>query len=82
MAENNTKRCPLCFEEIHMQAIKCKHCNSMLKEDLYQNTQTKSTKTNNTLRVGPEAVKFALGDKYEILEEIGHGGMATVYKAL
>jgi|GEM_PF-1143644 len=28
--ESEIKQCPLCKEEIHKDAIKCKHCGSML----------------------------------------------------
>lgn len=31
-----TKTCPYCYEEIHAQAIKCKHCGSMLNEELHE----------------------------------------------
>jgi TM2 domain-containing membrane protein YozV/predicted nucleic acid-binding Zn ribbon protein len=29
-----TKRCPFCAEEIHSDAIKCKHCGEILDADL------------------------------------------------
>jgi serine/threonine protein kinase len=71
MSTSNTKLCPYCSEEILETAIKCKHCGSMLTNDPSLIDHTR-----------PETfIKLALSNKYELLEEIGHGGMAIVYKA-
>jgi serine/threonine protein kinase len=65
-----TRLCPYCGEEIKSVAIKCKHCGSLL------------TKEGSASPAGIDLVKQALGSRYEIIEEIGHGGMANVYKAV
>jgi len=66
-----TKRCPYCDELIRANAIKCKHCNSMLT-DFSQPTNVDYG----------SYIKIALSAKYEIINEIGRGGMASVYRTV
>ena len=72
MTNEKTKRCPYCSEEILVTAIKCKHCGSMLTSG-DQSTQKITSETK---------IKLALSDRYEIIRQIGKGGMATVYEAI
>lgn len=67
------KRCPYCDELIRANAIKCKHCGSLLNGSSIEAERETNPKTRVTL---------ALANRYEIIGEIGNGGMATVYKAV
>ena len=66
------KRCPYCDEQIRYNAVKCKHCGSII---------TNSHQVPSGIITPETQIKLALSFKYEIIEEIGRGGMASVYKA-
>ena len=68
----DTKHCPYCDEVIKINAVKCKHCGSTLP-------QSKLPTGEFTAEL---QVKIALEDRFEIVSQIGSGGMATVYKAV
>ena len=71
MAEDS-KRCPFCDEIVRKNAIKCRHCGSIISAD----DSTAHKDAPDTL------VKNYLGENYEIKGAIGSGGMAVVYRAV
>jgi serine/threonine protein kinase len=74
MSTDDVKVCPYCGEEIKTIAVKCRFCGSMLGD---------TTVTGQTWVISPDSiVRQALAEKYELLEAVGNGGMATVYKAV
>jgi len=67
---SDMKPCPYCGESLKPDAVVCRFCGSSLPGD------------SSATLLKEYQVKTALSQKYDIIEVIGRGGMATVYKAI
>lgn len=66
---SESKLCPYCGRQVKSTTVVCNYCGkSLLNSSSYENY-------NDT------QVKIALAESFTIIETIGRGGMATVYKA-
>jgi serine/threonine protein kinase len=84
------KQCPYCKEEIHDEAVKCKHCRSMLSDaeaDVFggavspegTNEQPQYDTLDVAVTQGREAT--VLAGKYSIIEKLSDGETGVVYLA-
>jgi hypothetical protein len=76
MADDTTRKCPFCGEDILLVAVKCKHCGS----NLYQTTQNLGTPT--TINVGTSTTEVPIKTTQGNSSLLGHGVSLVISAAI
>jgi len=78
-------KCKNCNLENPEGTVKCKKCGAVLEEETKPNMGTETVVLEASTRLHVDPLSFSPGEKfgerYQIIEEIGQGGMGRVFKA-
>ncbi len=76
-------KCPKCQHDNPEDTLFCGQCGTQIRGQIPQNSKDKANFTRTLETPAQELSTGALfAGRYQIIEELGHGGMGRVYRAL